>query len=161
MSDLIGRKALETRLHAVGSTREIMRRLQIETIARAKVKVPRKTGHLGRSIVPGSVDPAGAWVKAKTPYAAAVELGSGIHGRRGRKYEIKPRKGKLLAWPASGGDRRLSGRARKNVKGGWVFARKVMHPGVRPRPYIVPAAKEAISEGPMRDLVVGLWNDAA
>lgn len=161
MSSLEGADELRARLRAIGSTTALMRGVQIEAVRRAKLKVPRKTGTLARRIIPGSVDPRGAWVKARTPYAAAVELGSGLYGPRHRKYEIKPKRGRMLAWPASGGDRRLSGRARKNVKGGWIFARKVMHPGVKPRPYLIPGAKEAVQDGPMRDLIVGLWNGAA
>lgn len=157
---LEGADALRARFRAIGSTQPILRGLQIETVRRAKIKVPRKTGHLGRSIRPGSVDRGGAWVHARTPYAKAVEFGSGLYGPRRRKYEIKPKRGGFLAWPANAGGRRLSGRARTNA-GPMVYARRVMHPGVKPRPFLIPAAKEAVQDGPMRDLVVGLWNGAA
>lgn len=157
---LEGADELRARFRAIGGTGAFMRGLQIETVKRAKIKVPRKTGHLGRSIRPGTVDPRGAWVHAKTPYARAVEFGSGLYGPAHRKYPIVPKRGKLLAWPANAGGRRLSGRARSNA-GPMVFARKVMHPGVKPRPFLIPAAKEAVREGPMRDLIVSAWNGAA
>ena len=48
-------KPLQRRLKALTDTRDIMRQIQLDTIAGAKAKVPRKTGFLGRSILPGSV----------------------------------------------------------------------------------------------------------
>ena len=73
MSSLQGRRKLERRLKAIGDTSDLLRRVQLDTIAGAKRRVPRKTGHLGRSIVPGSVNDERATIEVRTPYAAAVE----------------------------------------------------------------------------------------
>ena len=63
------------RLRALGETQPVLRVLQIDTVAEAKILVPRKTGHLGRSIVPGTLTPTHAQVEARTPYAVYVERG--------------------------------------------------------------------------------------
>lgn len=133
----------------------LLRAFQIGTVREAKILVPRKTGHLSRSIVPGRVTATNARIEARTPYAAAVELGSGLHGKRHAKYPIVPKKAKVLAW---GGTRRLSGTLRSGSRA-TTFATRVMHPGVKARPYLIPGAKKAI--GIVRDVMVKLWNRAA
>jgi hypothetical protein len=184
---LIGADDLRRRFEALGNTRDIMRGLQIETVNRAKSKVPRQTGHLGRSIRPGSVGRDEAWINAKTPYARAVEFGSGLYGPKRAKYPIVPKKpGGTLFFPSQsalvsrlgvGQSRRgkfvenrlqftktgrLSARSMKRFgNAAYVHAKVVMHPGVKPRPFLIPAAKEAVQDGPMRDLIVSAWNDAA
>lgn len=69
------------------------------------------------------------------PEAAAFEYGSGLHGKKGMKYEIKPKEANILSFP----------------KGDWpnyqpppeapeVFRFGVVqHPGVKARPYLQPA----------------------
>lgn len=146
-----GKRELEHRLTAIGNTRTLFQHLQLLTIAGAKAKVPRKTGHLGRSIVPGHLDAEHAAVEARTPYAAAVEYGTKAH-------EIRPKNRQALAFPASGSGRRLSGRAR-TASGRLIFAKVVHHPGTRAQPYLVPAAKAAVGKG--GPVIVDAWNDAA
>lgn len=140
--------ALIRRLHALGEQHAELRALQLATIAEAKRTVPRKTGHLGRSIVPGRVTAKSAVVEARTPYAAAVEFGT-------RPHIIRPVKASVLAW---GGNRRLSGNLKSGSKATH-FAKEVHHPGTRAQPYLIPAAKKAVSH--LRDAVVKAWNDAA
>lgn len=152
---LKGKQGLQRRLKAIGETHFLMRAIQLETIAEAKRLVPRKTGHLGRSIVPGPVDDDHAVVEARTPYAAAIEFG-------GKEYDIFPKRARVLAWPASEGGRRLSGRAR--TKGGkptgpTVFAMKAHHPKTKAQPYLIPAAKEAFRKHGI-DVIVEKWNKA-
>jgi hypothetical protein len=154
---LKGKVQLQRRLKAIGETRDLMAQLQLETIAEAKRLVPRKTGHLGRSILPGHVDDDSAVIEARTPYAAAVEFGT-------KRHVIVPKRASVLAWPASEGGRRLSGRAR--TKGGkpvgpTVFAMKVNHPGTKAQPYLIPAVKKAFERHGLRNLIVRRWNDAA
>lgn len=132
----------------MGETHAEMRTLQLATIAGAKQRVPRRTGHLGRSIVPGRVTDKIAVVEARTPYASTVEFGS-------KPHIIKPKKAKVLAW---GGDRRLSGALRRGAKATH-FAKVVHHPGTRPYPYLVPAAKQAANG--LKDILVKAWNGAA
>jgi len=147
-------RPLQRRLRALGETRDIMRQIQVETIAGAKAKVPVKTGFLRRSIVPGNVDDDMAIVEVNAPYAAAVEFGT-------KPHVIKPRHAKVLAWPSSEGARRLSGRARKGTKSGdMTFARKVNHPGTKPQPYVIPAAIDAIGRN-IAGAIIRLWNGAA
>src|SRR5688572_29071299 len=111
-------KPLQKRLRSLGETRELLRSVQLETIAGAKERVPRKTGFLARSIVPGPVDAKSAVVRVNAPYAAPVEFGT-------KPHVIRPRNARMLAWPAAGGAR-LSGRARTGAR--MIFARKVDHP---------------------------------
>jgi len=149
-----GMPALQKRLRALGDTRDIMRQIQIETIAEAKAKVPRKTGFLARSIVPGNLDDDFAIINVNAPYAAAVEFGT-------KPHVIVPRNARVLAWPSSEGGRRLSGRARKGTKSGdMTFAKKVNHPGTKPQPFIVPAALSAIGHH-FAGAIIKLWNGAA
>ena len=147
---LQGQAKLEARLRALGGTKPMLQAFQLETIAEAKRLVPRKTGHLGRSILAGRVSDDEAVVEARTSYAAAVEFGS-------RPHVIRPKKARILAWPAAEGDNRLSGRARKGAA--MVFARKVNHPGSKAQPYLVPAAVKAV--GKLRDALIARWNSAA
>lgn len=139
--------ALLRRLEAIGETHAELRTLQIATIAEAQRNVPRRTGFLQRNIRPGEVTAEYAVVKASTPYAATVEFGS-------RPHIIKPRNARVLAW---GGPRRLTGRLRKGAKA-TNFARLVHHPGTRPHPYLIPAAKE--STRLLLDIITGRWNRA-
>lgn len=153
---LRGKGQLQARLKAIGQTEMLLRTIQLEMIAEAKRLVPRKTGHLGRSIVPGPVDSDSATVEARTPYAAAVEFGT-------KRHVIVPRHARVLAWPASESGRRLSGKARtKKGKpvGPTAFAMKVNHPGTKAQPYLVPAAEAAIRRHGMRDAIVKAWNEA-
>jgi hypothetical protein len=152
--ELRGQKALSRRLRAIQTARPLLQTIQLDAVAEAKRLVPRKTGHLGRSIVPGGIGPSFAIVSARTPYAAVVEFGS-------RPHVIRPKRaGGVLAWPASESGRRLSGRRRTNA-GPMVIARKVNHPGTRPQPYLVPGAKAALSRGGFRRIIVKQWNEAA
>ena len=146
-------RQLKARLRAIGETSVILRQIQMETVAGAKAKVPRKTGFLGRSIVPGPFSDTTALIYVNAPYAAAVELGSKAH-------TIVPKRARVLAWPASEGSRRLSGRARKGTTSGdMVFAAKVNHPGSKPHPFVVPAAEDALRKHGV-EAIVKAWNDA-
>jgi len=146
-------RQLKARIKAIGETSILLREVQLDTIAGAKAKVPRKTGFLGRSIVPGNVTDTLAIVYVNAPYAAAVELGS-------KPHVIVPKKASVLAWPSAEGSRRLSGRARKGTqKGDMTFAAKVDHPGTKPQPFVVPAAKDALHKHGV-DAIIKVWNDA-
>lgn len=151
---LQGKRQLEQRLKAIGDTSELLRKVQLDTIAEAKRRVPRKTGHLGRSIIAGPVSETNALVEARTPYAAAVEFGS-------RPHVIEPKHASVLAWPGSAKNRRLTGRARVGTKSSdMVFAKKVNHPGTKPQPFLIPAAKAALKRAGL-DGIVERWNRAA
>jgi phage gpG-like protein len=152
MATVTGIRELERRLAAIGDTRSMLRAIQIAAVSEAQSRVPRKTGHLQRSIRPGRVTDDSAIIEARTPYAAAVEFGS-------KPHIIRPKNRQALAWPGAGG-RRLSGRRRVN-SGPLTFAKVVHHPGTRAQPYLIPGAKAAVAKGGGKDILITKWNRAA
>lgn len=149
-----GLPALERRLKAISDQRELLKALQLGTVAEAKALVPRKTGNLGRTIRPAGLTQTEALVKAggtsQVGYAAFVEFGT-------RPHDIVPKRAKVLAW---GGDRRLSGRLRSGAKP-TNFARRVHHPGTKAHPYLVPGARRTIEKRGLAERVIAQWNKAA
>lgn len=135
------------RMRALGETEPLMRAVQLSAIANAKALVPRRTGFLQRAIIPGSVSATHAEVIANAPYAADVEYGT-------KPHDIVPKTKKALAW---GGARRLTGSLRAGAKPDH-FAKRVHHPGTKPKPYLVPGAKKAVADAGLRDAVVKAWN---
>ena len=151
---LRGDRELRRRLQAIGDTRQFLREVQKDTVAGAKQRVHRRTGFLGRNIVPGDYDAHHAIVEANAPYAAAEEFGS-------RAHTIVPKRARVLAWPKAEGSRRLSGRARKGTKSGdMAFAMKVNIPARKGHPFLIPAALAALRKRGI-DAIVERWNRAA
>jgi len=148
MSSVQGMDALIRRLNAIGDPHPVLRAAQLKTVEEADKLVHRKTGHLQRNILPGTISATHAQVVANTPYAASLELGA-------KPHIIRPRKAKVLAW---GGPRRLTGRLRSGGKP-TNFAALVHHPGNKPYPYLIPGAKKAVAD--LKDILVTLWNRAA
>jgi hypothetical protein len=160
-----GAQGLEARLRAISPQhggQKMMQRLAISTVREAKLLVHRKTGTLGRSIQPRSVQATEALVVATANYAAYVELGT-------RAHEITPKARKALRWAATGAGARLSGTPRKAAQrgelGGVRFAKRVHHPGTRPYPYLLPGAQKAVASSDGSDgilaQIVADWNGAA
>ena len=153
MTEIEGQDELNKRLEALGDTRKFLGQVALMAVARAKELVPRKTGNLGRTIRLGQVTESEAQIIAGgqggVGYAQAVEYGS-------RPHEIVPRYRKALAW---GGERRLSGSLRSGSKA-TNFAKRVKHPGTKPKPYLRPAAEEAVSKSGM-EILIRAWNEAA
>lgn len=164
MANLQGYVGLQRRLHAVENASKsglLLRKLADAAIAEQKARTPVKTANLKRSIHVGAVTPTVAATVASANYARYVEFGT-------KPHEIRPRKARVLAWPASAAGRRLTGTARSAMRkggaatlGGWAFAAVVHHPGTRAHPFMVPGAKAAIAASPWRDTVVAAWNEAA
>lgn len=152
-----GFRELEARLKALGEAQPMLRALQISAIAEIKKVEPRKTGHLGRSTVPGPVTKSTAVIAIRTPYAAAQDSGSGLHGPRHAKYPIVPKRAKVLAW---GGGRRLSGNLRRGASATH-FAARVMHPGVKGTHFVKRGVEAAVKGGGLRDVIIQTWNRAA
>lgn len=148
MSSVKGVAELHRRLEALGDTRPLMRTLQIAAVAEMQRDAPRKTVFHQRNIVPGRLTDDVAVVEARAPYAAALEFGS-------RPHVIEPKRAKVLAW---GGQRRLSGRLRSGSKP-TNFARRVMHPGTRAQPHLIPGARRALAT--VLDFLTRRWNEAA
>lgn len=150
---------LQARLSAVAdpkTDRAILGSWQTKTVGYAKILAPHRSAHLEMSIHKGELTEKRATVEASAPYAAAQELGSGLHGPNHSYYIIKPVKGKWLAW---GGARRLTGSLRKGAKADH-FAKVVHHPGVKPHPYLAPASERALKEVGVGTIVTA-WNSAA
>jgi phage gpG-like protein len=145
-----GDKQLIRRLEAV-KRGPVLKDIQIRAVKEAKNLVPRQTGHLGRSIMPGSLTEAFAIVEANANYAAFVELGT-------RAHDIVPRNAKMLSWTTG---KRLSGRARSGKAAGQrIFAKRVRHPGTKAQPFLLPGAVEAVKQVGVEPIIKA-WNDAA
>jgi hypothetical protein len=153
MSDVerrVGREEIERRLRAG---------LMVGTAAwgalvaqRAKTKAPVQSGRLARSVHVGDVVQAGdiAYridVGTNVEYARAVEEGSGLFSidpqfRRLILIEPRYRKALAFAWPGA-----PSGAPGFSKKTGKYVLKRVWHPGVKPRPFLRPAARESRPEG--------------
>jgi hypothetical protein len=81
----------------------------------------------------------------EAPAAAAYEWGSGIHATKGSPgtYPIVPKNHNYLAffWPKVDGDPSF-----RRLPDGRVLLASVKHPGVAPRPYLVPTIQETKEE---------------
>lgn len=161
MGSLQGYDGVVARINAVTAPlprQRICQRWQVATIRGAKLRVPRRTGNLGRSIHAGTVTETGAQVVASADHASYVELGT-------RAHDIQPKAGRIgrngrpaaLAW---GGARRLSGSLRSGASP-TSFARRVHHPGTAPHPFLRPAAEEALTSENLTDEFIVAWNNAA
>lgn len=151
---LEGYRPLQARLTAIGTTKELMRLMGLETVRGAKHTVARKTGTTGRTIrmVGASDDRVTVEVRAAGPY---LEFGT-------RPHLISPRKGRVLRWPAQGTPVTLGGRVRKSaqgLKGAYRFARSVRHPGTKAQPFLIPAARAAAAIVGVSKLIER-WNKA-
>lgn len=151
-----GMRPLMARLAAVkqGPT-GLPRDWAVMTVAGAKRDVRVKTGTTRRTIRIGSVSDDGATV---TVGAAGPYLERGT-----RPHIIRPRKAKLLRFPAAGVATTRGGRptaAAVRQGGAYVFARVVRHPGTKPYPFLLPNARKALQAIGIGK-VVAKWNQAA
>lgn len=96
----------------------------------AAAAAPRDTGRLAGSITIRWISKLEAEVSPTVPYGVYQEFGTASRGEfRGQPYEIRPKSAKALVF---------------QVNGRTVFARKVIHPGVKAQPYMRPAAIQAL-----------------
>ncbi|NGX44869.1 MAG: hypothetical protein K940chlam2_00009 [Chlamydiae bacterium] len=111
-------------------------------------KAPVARGDLARSIhagetftlaisVRGPGEVIGIKVGTNLEYAEAQEKGSGLFGPTGEKYPII---GSPLAFEWEGAPAEVE--HMRDPKSGLFFFNKIMHPGVRAQPYLVPALVE-------------------
>lgn len=124
----------------------------MRAIQLAKVHAPKRSGNLKRSIIAGTLTDASASIEAGADYAAFVEYGT-------RPHIIRPVHGRSLAWSSDPGAYTLIGTMRAGRRPD-IFAKVVHHPGTSPRPYLYPAAQQALEEV-NADPLVAAWNDAA
>ncbi|UJE15677.1 hypothetical protein SEA_LIGMA_22 [Gordonia phage Ligma] len=106
-----------------------MRDLTRKIANQARMRVPVRTGNLGRSILEDPVTMVGPFrveggVTAHAHYAAAVHEGT-------RPHIIRPRNASVLKF---------------DVGGRTIFAREVHHPGTRARPFLRNAAEQVIAD---------------
>lgn len=87
---------------------------------------PRKTGTLANSIQVRYESSTKAIIEPSVPYGKYLEFGT-----KG-PYKISPRKpGGVLHF---------------KVDGKWVYAKSVMHPGIKAQPYMRPALEQALGD---------------
>lgn len=167
-----GLNRLKRMLDPAGNARALdygLTEVAIDVEGRAKDNAPVQTARLSRSIHlygrrtgPVRLIIAG---NSQVRYAAAKEVGSGLYGPKGRKYPIRPRRGRFLRFPSQqaltqrAGSRAVlhktkSGRvSNKTVKRygnkAFVVTRLVMHPGSKGYHYM----KKAIESSPMADIM--------
>lgn len=108
----------------------------------AQAYAPVDTGALRASITVRTLDGGDTVeISPDVPYEVYVEFGTGQYSEfGGHPYVIEPKDAQAL---------------RFMVRGEWVFAKRVVHPGIRPQPYMRPAA-ENIAEA----LVLAAGNHA-
>lgn len=152
-----GYRPLQARLEAIGSTRDLMRQLGLETVRGAKLTVAHKTRTTSRTIRLASFDDNSARVTVGAA-GAPLEFGTKAH-------EIRPRNGRALRFPGKGVSTTLGGRVRTGAlrklgNAAYVFARVVRHPGTKPQPFLIPAARKALRTFGL-DEIVKRWNEAA
>ena len=104
-----------------GAVSQIVKKSAFDLEAKAKALAPVDTGNMKSTIRTDITDGGmSATVSVGAEYGAHVEYGTQPH-------VIRPRNGKYLAFPGSGG--------------GTVFATEVNHPGTRAQPFMTPAAE--------------------
>jgi hypothetical protein len=125
----------------------------------AKRKAPVKNGDLVRSIMYEGPFNDGPWrmyvsTGPTVVYGAAQEFGSGLYHKdpaKRRKYPILPgavtgkSSATVLAFKWPGGPKDISA---YNAKLDMFFFAGVMHPGVRPQPYLQPTLDELMPKIP-------------
>ena len=87
----------------------------------------------------GYGNPGSVQIIFTAPQSRAFEEGSGLHGPEGKKYVIEPKDAGALAFewdkiPKGPGPKYIG-----QVSDGKLLFRFVEHPGIKPRPYILPA----------------------
>lgn len=148
MSTLQGAAALRSRLRAIRQAfKPIGRSWADETASIARVHAPVKTGHLKRSIRRKHAGQKRATVYADY-WAVFAEKGT-------KAYDIGTKPGQVTKTRA--GRKVLA----FQVGGRTVFSRKVHKPRRVARPFIGPAAHEALRRHPMAAELIQLWNEAA
>jgi hypothetical protein len=152
MMKVEGTKQLQARLKAVEKApKPLMRTLGLTAVREQKKLVARKTGNTGRTIRLSSVT---------RDSATTTVGGAGAFLEYGTKpHIIRPRRARVLAFPASGTARTLGGRARKG--GRMAFAKMVRHPGTKPQPFMVPGALRALQSVGIAAKIIDAWNKGA
>lgn len=96
----------------------------------ARQDVPVRTGNLGRSIKEEPVTMAGPF-RVESGVVATADYAAAVHNGISHSYVIVPRRAKAL---------------RFEVGGRVVFARRVVHPPMKARPFLLNAARRIAAE---------------
>jgi len=104
-------------------------KIAIETSVDAIITSPKRTGRMSLEIRPERDGPTSWKVVAGAPYSIYVHEGTGIHAGR-PPYVILPKK--------------PGGRLRFYSHGKVVFARSVLHPGIKAQPFLTTALGRAM-----------------
>lgn len=116
------------RIQEENEIRAMMHTAGAEGVAYAKMNAPFATGQLRESIGYQIVGDT-VVITSSDPKAPFVEYGTGSRGEMPTgPYVIEPKRAKALKF---------------EVGGKTVFAKRVIHPGVRPRPFLRPATRYA------------------
>lgn len=139
MTTLKGSAEFKRRLEAVRlSFKPIGKKWAEGTVDAAKPRVPYRTGRLRQSIRVKSATKRKAVVGAHYT-AFFVDAGSVAHTIEAKNRPMLVFKG----------------------RNGTIFARKVNHPRIAPRPFRARAAHESLRQHPMAETLIKSWNDAA
>ena len=115
-------------------TKNVLNDIGGDIVKLAAEKAPVDTGALKQSIS-YTVNEDRLVIEVKAKYGMFQEFGTASRGEfGGQPYKIKPKNGKYLVF---------------KVKGKTVFAKEVIHPGVKAQPFLRPAVTESL--GPLFD----------
>lgn len=110
--------------------RRVVKRSIKEIERRSKQAAPAVSGRLRRNIISFMVGDMGVvGVDIAAEHALPVHEGSGLYGPKKKKYVITPKYKKALSWPALQKSHAAGDSPRP-------FVPKVMHPGVKPQPFL-------------------------
>lgn len=115
----------------------------LEREARSNASWTDRTGNTRRSIH-GGADRSGKGVVVYLGHGSEVgaylEEGTGIYGPKGRPYDIRPKNKKALRFVVNGKE---------------VFAKRVTHPGISPRPVVGPTVESNFPK--IKEVVRRYW----
>ena len=133
-----GGRELRARLKAVRLVfKDVGRKWGDRAADRMRPRVPTKTGRLRRSF---KVNASQTRARVRAHYSAFfVDAGT-------QRHTITPKRGKVL---------------RFETHGDTIFARKVVHPATRARPFRAEAASRAFDETVGVQTIYDAWNHAA
>jgi len=148
---LYGYDALQARFRRLGQVdSRLMQMILTKASAEAKLRAPRRTGNLRRTIGFTQLSATSGRVFARASYAAAVEKGS-------RPHIIVPRRASVLAFTLGPGAR-LTGSAR--VGANMIFTMRVnLIRGTKAKPYLLPGVRAAVAGSGMANVVKEAWNE--
>lgn len=123
LTALAGDLAAASGINITQAAQQVIQNSAQEVQSAAQAAAPVKTGALRDSISISYPEPLTAIIGPKVEYGVYQEYGTGSRGEfPGSPYEIRPKKpGGYLVWKS---------------RNGRVFARKVVHPGVRGKAYM-------------------------